>query len=160
MLSTRTLALTTISFSFFTGLLLAGNDGAIDYGAPPDKEPFSAELSRYLPAFKSWDASAPVIAGKAEHVRSKFGTRDFVLIQLTDSKTPYEDTRAVIAISEDGKPASYLMIKGFKNLNVEWVTEDVLKVDTWPGRSLQIVELLDITNGRVLYAGAWSHIHT
>jgi hypothetical protein len=160
MLSTRTFTLATISFSLFAGLLVAGSDGQINYSVPPTKEPFEAEFSRYLPAFKPWDASAPVIPGKAEHVRSKFGTRDFVLIQLTDSKTPYEDTRAVIAIFEDGKPASYLRIKGFKNLNVEWVTEDVLKVDTWPGRSLQIVELLDITNGLVLYTGAWSHIHT
>jgi hypothetical protein len=94
MLSTRTFTLAAISFSLFAGLLVAGSDGQINYSVPPTKEPFEAEFSRYLPAFKPWDASAPVIPGKAEHVRSKFGTRDFVLIQLTDSKTPYEDTRA------------------------------------------------------------------
>lgn len=159
MRSTRVFALATISFLLCTGSASVTSGDSTLQIDPSVKEPSTAEFSRYVPAFHAWNASAPKIPQDGKHVSTRFGLRDFVLIQLTDSKTPYEDTRAVIAISQAGKPASYLTIKGFKNLSAEWVTEDVLKVETWPGRAIQIVQLIDINDGKVLYTGAWNHIY-
>lgn len=161
MLSPRalSLALGTVFFLLCAGSLSAtGGESTLQID-PPVKEPSVAEYSRYLPVFRTWDASAPQIPHNANRVSTKFGLRDLVLIQLTDSKTPYENTKAVIAISQGAKPASYLTIKGFKNLSAEWTTEDVLKVETWPGRAIQIVELIDVNDGKVLYSGAWNHIY-
>lgn len=159
MLNIRILAWTTISLLLCTGLVSATRDDSTIQIDPPVKEPSVAEFSPYFPAFHAWDASAPKIPKDAKPVSTRFGLRDFVLIQLTDSKTPYEDTKAVIVISQTGKPASFLTIKGFKNLSAEWVTEDVLKVETWPGRAIQIVQLIDVNGGKVLYTGAWNHIY-
>jgi hypothetical protein len=155
----RSLALATVSFLLCAGALSATNGESTLQIDPPVKEPSVAEYSRYLPVFKTWDASAPQIPHDANRVSTKFELRDFVLIQLTDSKTPYENTKAVIAISQGGKPASYLTINGFKNFAAEWTTEDVLKVETWPGRAIQIVQLIDVNDGKVLYSGAWNHIY-
>lgn len=159
MLNNRILASTAAACLLCARLASAASDDSTLQIDPPAKLPSVAEFTRYFPVFKTWDASAPPIPRNAKHISTRFGLRDFVLIQLTDSKTPYENTKAVIAMSQDGKPASYLTLKGFKNLSADWVTEDVLKVETWPGRAIQIVELIDVNDGKAVYTGAWNHIY-
>jgi len=41
---------------------------------------------------------------------------------------------------------------GYKNLNVDWVTDETLKIELWPGggNSLKLVELYDVTAGKTL----------
>jgi hypothetical protein len=88
-------------------------------------------------------------------VFTPLGSKECVIIYLTDyTNTPYEKMEAQIVISKNHLPKNSLNIKGFKNLDVEWIDEDVLKIESWPGTSVQLIELINTENGHILYRSA------
>jgi hypothetical protein len=94
--------------------------------------------------------------GSTEMVFTRQGARSFCIRELTDSmKVGSEDRRAEIIIYENKKVQSILDIKGFKApLEARWIGEEVLEVESWPGRCVQLIELVNVTTGKVIYKSA------
>jgi hypothetical protein len=59
--------------------------------------------------------------------------------------------RADVSVFLGGERRWVISIVGFRNLEVDWVVEGVLKVVTWPGRITRMTELIDVTSGGVLF---------
>lgn len=97
------------------------------------------------------------IPRKTTAIPTRHRSREFKLLQTPESSTPYEEAKATVFIQEGQKITARLEVSGFKNLDVQWVTEDVLKIEIWLGASLELIELIEVQTGRVLYRTATAH---
>ena len=118
----------------------------------------SADFAQYFPVYSVITNRVGKLAVNQKLVSSPHETKKFLLRELTDSKTPYEEKRAKVIIFEDNQPKWQLQVHGFKNLSADWVSEEVMKVEVWPGRAVQLVELIQVEAGKVLYRSATGHI--
>jgi hypothetical protein len=109
---------------------------------------------RHFPTYSMLNGKSITLPKEQKRSSSPQGTKELVIHQLTDQKTPYEDSRAEIIVMSASKPKWHLRIEGFKNLNADWVTEEVIKIEIWPGRAVQLVELINIETGTVLFRSA------
>jgi hypothetical protein len=114
------------------------------------------EFLQYYPSYQHITTNSPVIPVGIKKMSSPDGTKDFVIVNLTSPKTPYEEVRSDIIVIQNGKKECLLTIGGFKNLYVDWITEEILKIDNWPGpgNSLRLTELIDVETGKVLFKSA------
>ncbi len=123
---------------------------------PPNEEDYVVvrqNVGEYLNQFP--------VRVKTQHINTNFyeskkstpqGSKELRLVYLTDPKsTPYEKMEAMIVVMVKETPIFDLKVTGFNDLDAEWIDEDLLKIDLWPGRCVELIELFDTRNGRVLY---------
>jgi hypothetical protein len=87
-------------------------------------------------------------------VSSPQKTRQFLLSEFFDNAKPYGEWRGEVLIFDDNKPKWRLQAHDFKHFRAEWVTEDIIKIEVWPGRIVQLIELINVETGNVLYRSA------
>jgi len=82
-------------------------------------------------------------------------TRQFLLSEWFDTTTKYGTGKGDVVIFENNDPKWHLQAPDdFKHFSAEWVTEDVIKIEVWPGRIIQLIELINVETGEVLYRSA------
>ncbi len=93
-----------------------------------------------------WGAEKPVklVRRKPEEFAAYF-----------DTTTKYGTGKGDVVIFENNDPKWRLQAPDdFKHFSAEWVTEDVIKIEVWPGRIIQLIELINVETGEVLYRSA------
>ncbi|MCI0348631.1 MAG: hypothetical protein L0Z53_04325 [Acidobacteriales bacterium] len=118
----------------------------------------SADFTAHYPVYSVVSNQTVKPSSAEKRAATPLGTKELVVLRLTDQKTPYENSKAAIIILENSQAKWRLEVRGFKNLSADWVTEEVLKVEVWPGRAVQLVELINIETGDILYRSATGHI--
>ena len=117
-----------------------------------------SDYAAYFPIYSPMTNAQIALSREEKRAGSALGTRELVIDRISDPKASYEQARANIVILEGKKPKCRLAIKGFKNLDADWVTEDLVKVEMWPASTLQLVEILHVETGQVVYRAATRHI--
>ena len=119
-------------------------------------DPNDSVFVGFYPTYTSIVSNRVAIPSKPKHVGSPFGTREFVVINEGGPQIPYDKVRTQIIVLENGVQQWSVGVAGAKNLNVNWVTEEVLKVENWPGpgHSLVLIELINVETGKVLLRSA------
>lgn len=92
-----------------------------------------------------------------QRIPTRYGTRAYSVAKRAGGTVPYEQAKASVLVFHGKQPVWELEIVGFKNFQVDWVTEDVLKVESWPTSTLQLVELINLKSGEVIYRSATRH---
>src|SRR5436309_1069543 len=67
-------------------------------------------------------------------------TREFLLSETFDTSKQYGEWKGKVIIFEASQPKWVLEAHDFKHFSAEWVTEDVIKIEVWPGRIVQLIE--------------------
>jgi hypothetical protein len=114
------------------------------------------EFQKYVPTFKLTDA-VQIVKSNDGISRSQYGSFGFSLKTLTPELTPYENSHGEIFIYKSNKLIGHLAVAGYKNVSVAWVSEDILKVEVWPGRAVQVVVLFNASTHEIIYTSAWAH---
>lgn len=72
---------------------------------------------------------------------------------------PGTEWLAAVVILEGQRPMASFQVSGSKNLDVEWVTEDVIRFQITPGatNTLLLTQLSDVSDGRTLYRAAYRY---
>jgi hypothetical protein len=113
------------------------------------------EFREHFPAFGSANKKDVTRGAKEQQVRSPLDSRSFSLVYKTDStKVPPGLMHAQILIFENGTAKHLLDIKDFRSVSAEWIDEEILKVISWPGTCVRLVELVNVKSGAILYRSA------
>jgi hypothetical protein len=114
------------------------------------------DFSQYYPSYNHITNGYLSVPKEVRRVSSPDGTKRFVVLDLTDSKTPYERTRSDIIVLDNDEQKWCMAASGFKNLYVDWITEEILKIEIYPGsgNSLKLTELINVETGEVLFKSA------
>lgn len=134
-------------------------EGCSDYGVITNQ---NIKLSPETFAVRTdlgWIAAAEYkrlkLAQGETHVFTPLGSKAFGLKWLTDSPpAPYEKMKAQIIIFQDGRPKYKFDFTGFKNFEVDWIDEKVLKIVSWPGTRVRVTELINVETGEIIYRSA------
>ena len=113
------------------------------------------EFQENFPVFGSANKKDFTRGAKEQQVRSPLDSRSFGLVYKTDStKVPPGLMHAQISIFENGTAKHLLDIKDFRSVSAEWIDEEILKIISWPGTCVRLVELVNAKSGAILYRSA------
>jgi hypothetical protein len=118
-------------------------------------------FSRYYPRYSRIPAGqASAIPAAAQRVPGPDRDRSFVRVDLTGPTTPYDQARSDIIVFDKDMAKWRVAAAGFKNLDVDWVTNEVLKIELSPGagNSLVLTELINVETGQVVYRAAIRYV--
>lgn len=145
-----------LSFAALALVALSVGGLLADDVRPPLKlEP--KEFARYFSQFVDKGVSAIIHTGRP--TKSQYGTRAFTIKRLSEPTEPYEKNNAEVLVFEGTTLRHRLRLTGFKTLAADWVTDEVLKLTIWPGRAIELIELIDVRSSKVLFQTANNHIY-
>ncbi len=85
-------------------------------------------------------------------ISSPLGSKEFGTTSITDStRVPYEEMKAHIVVFKTGHPRWQFDFTSFRNLDVDWIDENVIKIVSWPGTRVRVTELINIETGKIVY---------
>ncbi len=88
-------------------------------------------------------------------IGTPLGSKKFRLMFLTDpTKTPPAEMKARFIIFQEGRPVYRFDFKNFRELDADWIDEKALKVVSWPGTRVRIIELINVETGKIIYKSA------
>jgi hypothetical protein len=64
---------------------------------------------------------------------------------------PYEEMKAHAVVFQAGHPRWQFDFTGFKNFDVDWIDEKVIKIVSWPGTRVRVTELINVETGKIIY---------
>ena len=88
------------------------------------------------------------------HFFTPVGGKEFRVIPLTPTKTPYEDQKVRIIVFQHGQPKCQFDLTGLKSFDADWIDEKVIKMVFWPGTRVRVTELITVENGKILSRSA------
>jgi len=154
----QTKCVKTIKFIFLTlGLsILASVVWSYEENLEPIKTNHS-EWKQYIPTIRSYDPKIDGIKDKLDYIFSQHRTRKYSIKESDLSKIPYNKSIALITIYDTKKPLSVIEIKSYKSYRLDWLNEELIHIQTWPGRCVQLDEIINIKTKASIYSSNLYH---
>ncbi len=112
------------------------------------------EFQGYFPQYIAITNQETVLPTGLARSFSEYRTRHFEVSSNEGENPPYEQRRARIFVFQGPKAECRLDVVGFKNIDVRWITEDILIIETWPGRVVRLITLINVETGSTIYRSA------
>lgn len=110
-----------------------------------------------LATVKEYDLPESGAIGYDKVVFSPHKTKKLYIKSTDPSVVPYNESKTTITVMTEDGPVSIVEVKAYKSFNVEWINEETIHIESWPGRCIQIDEIIDVTNNTRIYSSAFNH---
>jgi hypothetical protein len=88
-------------------------------------------------------------------ISSPLASKELATTSITDSaKVSHDKMKAHFVIFQAGHPRWQFDFTGFKNFDVDWIDEKVIKIVSWPGTRARVTELINVETGKIIYRSA------
>jgi hypothetical protein len=92
-----------------------------------------------------------------EGIKSPRGCFQFILVKQPESDAPDKEQTARIFVFEDKTPLSQFEIRGTKNIVANWVSDELLSIEIWPGKIICLTQIVNVGTGHSVLKSAVSY---
>jgi len=116
-----------------------------------------AQWKDYLTIIRDYNSKEDDLSSPKEIRYSNFKTKK-VLIKSSDlSKVPYDKSVAKFIIVTISGPTIVIEVKKYKTFHINWVNEELIHFQIWPGRCLELDQIININTKEIIYSGSFQH---
>jgi len=114
--------------------------------------------SQYVPKVREFDPKIDTVKVEVIQNYTPFKTRSAVTINESNLEVVgYSDSKAKIAIFEQLDSKMVIEITSYKSFSYQWINEDLISIESWPGRCVNINMVYDFSSNKVIYLAGYQH---
>ena len=150
---------TLLLLFFIINILLfipAAADEAVNNPVKTDIAPYS----KYLSQIKDYDLAETAAIGYDKIIYSPLKTKKLYIKSTDPTVVPYEKSSTTISVFSANGPLSIIKFGGYKSYNLNWINEELLHLEIWPGRCIELDEIINLNETKKIYSSAFNHCGT
>lgn len=122
---------------------------------PMDLSAFGAE---YLPVIQVASGGTSTQGAIVRETNSPFRTMKVVVHQESDlTQIDYGNSYARASVQKGDSELFSIEIHRYKSYSINWLNEDLIQIENWPDRCVELHTIFDSRNGSVIYQGGFNH---
>ncbi len=143
-------SLLTLLVTCFLASSWAGN--VLEYPVPTDLSMWH----KYLPSIGNYVSKNDDILAYGDIQYSPHKTRK-LKIKSNINIVAYDISQTIITIFKSDSPLAIVELKGSKHVNVSWINEELIHIQNWPGRCLQLDSIFNVVKREFIYRSGLNH---
>ncbi len=124
----------------------------LEYPAPID----ISMWQKYFPEISGSNTEIEQLPLHGETKFSPFKTRKLVM-SSNISNVAYEKSQTLITAFKLEVLLVTIELKGSKSVDANWINEELVYIQNWPGRCLQLNTIIDIVKMKIIYMAGFNH---